>query len=246
LSKIRHVFSRRTLTRPRVLVLAVVAALALAVPIAWAAHDFTDVPDSQPFHDQISAIKDAGITTGCGPTTFCPEDFVRRDAMAAFLHRGLGRVAENFFTDVDIPTTYADGAVGTVDITTGVAASAAPDANGFIKADAAIEISVDEATAESCPCTYTADLGLDFVPFITDGPSVRFTVNAEGQYTIPLTGAIPADAGEHTVEALIEGPAGATASGYVTATYVPFGPAGTDIGLAGGTKAPSSPPRPRP
>jgi hypothetical protein len=244
LSKVRQVLSRRTFTRPRTLVVAAVAAPAVAVPVAWAAHDFTDVPDSHPFHDPISAMKGSGITVGCGPSIYCPADFVRRDQMAGFLHRGLGRVAEDFFEAVAIPDDYADGAVGTVDITTGVPASA-PDANGFIKADAVIEIS--RANAVGCPCTYTADLGLDFLPFITDGPSVRFTVNDPGQYTIPLTGAIPADTGLHTVEVLVEGPAGATASGYVTATYLPFGPTGTNVGLAGaaGGKTPSGP-RPRP
>src|SRR5919106_1841806 len=206
------------------------AALAIGVPVAWASHDFADVPDGQQFHDQISAIKDAGITTGCGGGNYCPDDFVRRDAMAAFMHRGYGRVAEESFAEVAIPLDYnvPGGAVATVDITPGIPASA-PDANGFIKADAVIEIS--RVDAVGCPCTYVADLGLDFLPFITDGPSVRFTVNAAGQYTIPLTGAIPADTGTHTVEVLIQGPSGATASGYVTATYFPFGPAGTNIGI---------------
>jgi hypothetical protein len=224
---------------------AVAVALAVGVPLAWAAHQFTDVPDSHPFHDEIGAIRDAGITAGCTPTQYCPGDFVRRDAMAAFMHRGFGRVAEDHFTGVAIPEDYeVDGAVATADITPGAAEGIA-DANGFIKADAVIEISRDDAVG--CPCTYLADLGLDFGPFITDGPSVRFTVNAPGQYTIPLTGAIPADAGLHTVEVLIEGPEGAEASGYVTATYFPFGPAGGNTGVASASKpGAGSGVRPRP
>jgi hypothetical protein len=211
------------------------AALAIGVPVAWASHDFADVPDGQQFHDQIGAIKDAGITTGCGGGNYCPDDFVRRDAMAAFMHRGYGRVAEGSFESVAIPLSYnvPGGAVGTVNITTGIPASA-PDANGFIKADAVIEI--NRASAAGCPCTYDAALGLDFDPFITDGPSLRYTVNAAGQYTIPLTGAIPADTGTHIVEVLIQGPSGATASGYVTATYFPFGPTGTDAGITASEK----------
>ena len=243
-SRARRVFSRRTVARPRTIVAAALVALTLGVPLAWAAHDFTDVPDSHQFHDQISALRDAGITGGCAPGLYCPDQFVRRDQMAAFLHRGLGRVAEDHFTGVAIPLDYeVTGAVATADITTGIPETVT-DANGFIKADAVIEIS--RANAVGCPCTYTADLGLDFGPFITDGPSIRFTVNSAGQYTIPLTGAIPADAGLHTVEVLIEGPAGAQASGYVTATYVPFGPDGTNIGLASAGKGAGSGLRPRP
>lgn len=225
---------RRRVSR-RFLVGAVLVTLAIFVPVAWASHDFTDVPSEHPFHDQISAIKGAGITTGCGPNIYCPNDFVRRDAMAAFMHRGYGRVAESNFTAVPVPLDYIDsGAVDTVDITTGIP-STAPTANGFIKADAVIEVS--RADAVGCPCTYVADLGLDFLPFITEGPSIRVTINAAGQYTIPLTGAIPADTGTHTVEVLVQGPAGATASGYVTATYLPFGPTGTQVGVTSANKA---------
>lgn len=38
----------------------------------------------------INAIAAAGITQGCGPSTYCPNDFVTRGQMAAFLHRALG------------------------------------------------------------------------------------------------------------------------------------------------------------
>lgn len=153
--------------RPRrALLLALVALAAVAVPAAvWASHDFGDVPTSHQFHDQISAIKGAGITTGCGGGNYCPDDLVRRDAMAAFMHRGYGRAAESSF-------------------------------------------------------------------------------NAPGQYTLPLTGAIPAGPGDHTVEVLIQGPAGATASGYVTATYLPFGPTGTNTGIARAERG-AAQPRPR-
>ena len=54
-----------------------------------ASHQFTDVPTSNTFHDDIDAIRDAGVTTGCG-VKYCPKDFVTREQMAAFLNR-LGR-----------------------------------------------------------------------------------------------------------------------------------------------------------
>ena len=77
---------------------ALAAALVVAVPIAWASHDFTDVPTGHPFHDDIAAVKDAGITAGktCvppgTPPTYCPSENITREAMAAFVRRGVGRI----------------------------------------------------------------------------------------------------------------------------------------------------------
>jgi hypothetical protein len=38
----------------------------------------------------INALAAAGITSGCGPSRYCPNDPVTRGEMAAFLHRGFG------------------------------------------------------------------------------------------------------------------------------------------------------------
>jgi hypothetical protein len=62
--------------------------MALVIPAsALASHRFSDVPDSNKFHNAISAIADAGITTGCGGTKYCPNGLVTRGQMAAFLSR---------------------------------------------------------------------------------------------------------------------------------------------------------------
>ncbi len=58
--------------------------------IAFAASQFTDVPDTHVFHDDIAWLADLGITKGCNPPTndqYCPSDPVSRGQMAAFLHR---------------------------------------------------------------------------------------------------------------------------------------------------------------
>ncbi len=69
------------------------AALALAfAPSALAGHQFTDVPDTHPFHTEIGIFKETNITSGCTATTFCPNDYVKRQAMAAFIDRALGLV----------------------------------------------------------------------------------------------------------------------------------------------------------
>lgn len=55
--------------------------------VALASHGFSDVPDSNPFHDDIDFIQDRGVTLGCGGGNYCPDDFVTREQMAAFMKR---------------------------------------------------------------------------------------------------------------------------------------------------------------
>jgi hypothetical protein len=67
--------------------------LVLAAPgVVLANHVFSDVPTSNPFHTQIGAIAKAGITGGFGDGTYHPTEPVTRQAMAAFMQRGFGRV----------------------------------------------------------------------------------------------------------------------------------------------------------
>jgi hypothetical protein len=83
---------RQYITR-RVGILLATVALALGVPLAvFASHDFTDVPNSNLFHADISALVDSGVTTGCGGGRYCPKAFVTREQMAAFMNR-LGALA---------------------------------------------------------------------------------------------------------------------------------------------------------
>lgn len=49
---------------------------------------FTDIAGN-PHAGSIGAIAAAGITAGCGPTTYCPAVYVTRGQMAAFLRRAL-------------------------------------------------------------------------------------------------------------------------------------------------------------
>ena len=73
-------------------ILLVILALGVfAAPAAViAAHQFTDVPDENVFHDDIAWLKDAGVTLGCNPPAndmFCPDNDVTREQMAAFMRR---------------------------------------------------------------------------------------------------------------------------------------------------------------
>lgn len=74
----------------RTLFVVVLTALIAAPTAVWASHRFVDVPDDNVFHEDIDAIADAGVTRGCNPpdnTEYCPDDFVSRQQMAAFMNR---------------------------------------------------------------------------------------------------------------------------------------------------------------
>jgi hypothetical protein len=78
---------RHRITR-RLTILGATIALALAAPlgVALAAH-FNDVPNSSPYHGDISALAATGVTVGCGNNNFCPKANVTREQMAAFMNR---------------------------------------------------------------------------------------------------------------------------------------------------------------
>lgn len=65
-----------------------VCGLTLGIPLgALASHQFADVPASNPFHTDIDALVDSGVTAGCGDGKYCPKANVTREQMAAFLNR---------------------------------------------------------------------------------------------------------------------------------------------------------------
>ncbi len=70
--------------------LAATMVLGVVPGVVVASHTFTDVADSNIFHDDIAWLAEADVTRGCNPpdnTEFCPDDNVTREQMAAFMHR---------------------------------------------------------------------------------------------------------------------------------------------------------------
>jgi len=65
---------------------------------------FTD-DDTSPFEPDIEWMASSGVTLGCGPGVFCPDDFVTRGQMAAFMHR-----LAQFFGGEDGVVSQADQA----------------------------------------------------------------------------------------------------------------------------------------
>ena len=51
---------------------------------------FLDVPTSHIFFQYVEALAASGITTGCTSNLYCPDNYVTRGQMAAFLSRALG------------------------------------------------------------------------------------------------------------------------------------------------------------
>lgn len=63
--------------------------------------DFFTDDETSIFEASINRLAAAGITTGCGPTTFCPNASISREQMAAFLDRALklANTGTDYFTD---------------------------------------------------------------------------------------------------------------------------------------------------
>jgi S-layer homology domain len=49
--------------------------------------EFNDVPPSNPFYNDITALANSGVTGGCGGGNYCPKQNVTREQMAAFMNR---------------------------------------------------------------------------------------------------------------------------------------------------------------
>jgi S-layer homology domain len=75
---------------------------------------FSDVPCPSGFAPWIEALADLGVTGGCGPGIFCPQNPVRRDQMAAFLLKAkygstyVPPPCSGDFGDVTCPSLFAD------------------------------------------------------------------------------------------------------------------------------------------
>ena len=69
------------------LVTGLIGVLALAPALVLGTIGFSDVPPTNPFYNDIQAIANAGVTTGCGGGKYCPKDYVTREQMAAFMNR---------------------------------------------------------------------------------------------------------------------------------------------------------------
>jgi hypothetical protein len=225
---------RPSMSRPRRRRLALAAALAaLLLPaVALANHQFTDVPTDHTFHTNIGNLFTAGLTTGCTPTSFCPDANVTRGQMSAFLNRGLGRVAEadiNFNGDQFQDGTYE--VVGGVALRPGTATSAGQEFI-FAQFNGTIEMSAILGDPQ-CPCNVSVFVGGELDTFSTvavrayiPDEGIPVPINAGG--VLRVTGTTP-----EQVDVLVQvvGPGTApswTVTGNLFAVTAPFGSNGTN------------------
>lgn len=77
--------------------------LADALDLPPATDDYYTDDNDSPFEDDINRLAEADLTFGCGSTNFCPEEFVTRAQLAAFVARALSLPAatQDYFTDDD-------------------------------------------------------------------------------------------------------------------------------------------------
>jgi hypothetical protein len=210
--------SRRT--RPAAaLALTALLLLASLTTATASTNTFTDVPIGHPFREEIGAIAGAGIAAGYPDGRYRPAAPLTRQAMAAFLARGLGRAA------------YASGGTtgsGTSERTV-TSLAIAHGASGYLVIQAATTGSV--ATDYLCPCLMESRLvaGTRQSPRTSDqlageeqpgGTVVGSTANT---WLLPVHGE-----GSTTVTLLARranattGNPSATFTGTLTAQYVPF------------------------
>jgi hypothetical protein len=211
--------------RPGLLVIAAVAVVAglIGGGVAYAGGTFNDVPSGSQFEADIEAIAAAGITTGFPDGGFHPAANVTRQSMAAFMHRGFGRV--DFGTGSDgSAADNVENNVGEVTITAGAVGSG----GGYVVLQGSVSGSF---VASDCPCSVRSEL-LDVTANSDDGAhnqSIGNTptlitaafaaVDSQFVYSIP--------AGQTRTyrlngSAFTTGASTGSIAGSITATYVPF------------------------
>jgi hypothetical protein len=205
--------------------IAVLVSTAISVPASvWAVTTFTDVPTSHPFYNEISAVAGAGIALGFGDGGYHPGADITRQAMAAFMERGVGRAAAG---------------EGTVNVNSGEAtelAAVAMDAGatgaatkGFVRVSGSVWASTTVSTFANCPCNVQASL--------YDGDTIvawsylQIPKLADGQDSIDSTSVetvLPVDGDStHRYRIVTQGintfgSALVSATGHMTATYFPL------------------------
>ena len=218
--------------RPLVLLLA----LALASPVL-ASDTFSDVPTASPHHNDINTIKVAGITQGCTATTYCPADAVRRDQMATFLQRGLGRGARTTVSNRFHDFKVAPATLGTVALTV--------PGSGFVLVTAAVN-----ATQINAPAPYILLARVsDPVSSATSMPMEELipasgtgSVSTNFLFDVDVTGPTTRN---FNVDAWMSSSAAYDVDFDLTAVWVPFGSTGGS-GLGTGSTSESGPGRSEP
>ena len=136
-------------TRAKVAVGMLAGAL-IALPAGvWAATSFSDVPTSHPFYNEISAVAEAGIAQGFNDGTYRPANDITRQAMAAFMERGVGRAVSDAAHPLVVLVPNEDNEVAAVFLDGGATGAGT---TGYVHLSASMYASSTNATTGGCPC----------------------------------------------------------------------------------------------
>jgi hypothetical protein len=199
--------------------IAVGAALVLvsASSGAWASHQFSDVPDDHPFHDEISLLADAGISTGFPDGGFHPTDPITRQSEAALLGRSLGRVAS-----VHDGTWLDSASTSTVAQVNFSSPAPALGGTGSLLVTASIQIKVQAPGA--CPCSVALGVSRNGSTFLS--PWQIDLLPTSATQTVTRTGVLPLPSGLDTTVAVTatrtQGTSSISVVADLTTLYVPF------------------------
>jgi hypothetical protein len=202
------------------------AALAVAVPMAWAT--FSDVPTNDPFYDDINAIQGAGITSGCGGSKFCPNSNITREAEAAFVHRNAPRTA--YMQGPDGPIDPVNGSdLGSVTLDIGGVAGGTQ----FVVLNASVTTYIQSTTGCPCQTAYViTDDNLDPVSVTHFSLNDAVATDGIGFQTGSATTVVQVDtASTQTFHVLAYNDSGTgTVGAYaeLSASTAPFGNTGAD------------------
>lgn len=217
--------SRSRFVVRRLLPVAGIALLAslLGNSLAFANHSFSDVSDSHPFHEEISAIRQAGITNGYGDGTYRPAEPVSRAAMAAFMGRGFGRI-NTAGGSISNPADNTPTQVGVAVMKSG----ATSGAGGYVHLTADAQMS---APVTECQCVLTVEI-YDQATSTVVGSRTSMSddvnvllINSQSVAVQALVEIPPNVTRAYTlrVRATTAGNnSGITVSGRIVASYVPF------------------------
>ena len=142
---------------------------------------FTDVPASNGFFPWIQKMKQVGITSGCGATTYCPNDLVTRDQMAIFLVRGAFNQLLPAGTPIITSVSPAAGTHGQT-VTATLTGQNTNFASGATQVSGGAGITVTSVTLTSAT-TLTAVLSIDGAA--APGPRSLTATTGSEEATIP-------------------------------------------------------------
>jgi hypothetical protein len=210
--------------RYRVMLFLVLALVLMPAAIFATSDTFSDVPDGNIFHNAINAIYGARITAGTSPGLYSPNLAVTREQMAAFLQRGLPRVAHNSSPFLELSDMNQDTAV--VTINTG----GATGGTGFVKLDASISVYTSDTTG--CPCEVQFEITRDgggasstyFVTVYNNQAGVDGNTSGSITWAVPVLTATAQTFRLQMIKS--SGTATVKGAGDITALYVPFGSTG--------------------